>query len=200
MSCFICTWSPNCGSDRVLAQYNVTPHTLSASRYRDINDVGYLQLFFPALRALCYKDTPCPVGGVTSLCIDSITLGEVHDVFLSTPHPHGFFGHTLTSLSFDEIVFSNASPAGVVTGHNFKAAERWAFCRAIGKLRKLKKLCISQAAWADITACGMDVTAPLRQLHAFVVADVSDGSTIMQVRTNLVLEFQLHGYVTHLCV
>lgn len=124
---------------------------------------------------------PCPVGGVQTLHIDKIALGEVHDIFLSAPDPLGFLGRNLTSLSIDAVVPANGGAAGVFSVNSCRAAERWMFFRSISKLRNLKRLCISKEAWADLTAYGMDVTAPLQQLDGFEVADVSDGSFFEQV-------------------
>lgn len=124
----------------------------------------------------------CPIQRVH---FDNIVMEEVSEKFAENLHPLGIVGSCVKLLCFKSVSLSSKRrrPTSLpgMPDSTLEAARRWAFFRAIGRLKSMKQLAVPLDFWADITSCGMDVTAPLQDLQDLVVEAASDGHVIARV-------------------
>lgn len=145
-------------------------HTRSPQRCSTLTST-YLQFLLSAFAGLRFRGPTWPIGKLQSLHIDTINLCDVADGFLSLEHPLGSLGSCLTCLTFDSIIVGDQEvpSGGSLSGDNFRAAQHWAFFRAIGRLKSLKKFALPLSIWKELTSYGLDVAAPLQELGGLVV-------------------------------
>ena len=124
--------------------------------------------------------------GILSLVVDVEETAKWGEVFLTYPNPLGLLGDTLNSVYFTASCWISPQPRSS-HGSTMFVPERWAFFRAISRLKNLNQLILRRNLWSNLTEPDIEAASPLANLPGLCVQDLNTAKVIVYVEGRRVI-------------